>query len=147
VLRSLREDSWLKEKVADFGFSRLGILDGSHISTIPQGTPGYLDPEYHQNFHLSDKSDVYNFGVVLVESITTMKLVDFLVIKKKLILLLLPCQRLEATALMKLLIQVHKQPLIWGLVQRVVEVAFRCLSFDKDARPTMIEVAEELLLR
>jgi hypothetical protein len=62
-------------------------------------------------------------------------------------LLLLPCQRLEATSLMKLLIQVHKQPLIRGLVQIVAEVAFRCLSCDKDARPTMIEVAEELLLR
>jgi hypothetical protein len=48
---------------------------------------------------------------------------------------------------MKLLIQVHKQLLIRALVQRVAEVAFRCLSFDKDARPTMIEVAEELLLR
>ena len=42
-------------KVADFGLSRLGIMESSHISTAPQGTPGYLDPEYHQNFHLSDK--------------------------------------------------------------------------------------------
>jgi hypothetical protein len=82
VLRSLREDSWLKEKAADFGLSRLGLLDGSHISTIPQGTLEYLDPEYHHNFHLSDKSDVYNFCVVLVESITAMKLVDFLVMKR-----------------------------------------------------------------
>jgi len=31
-------------------------------------------------------------------------------------------------------------------VQRVAELAFRCLSYDKDARPTMIEVAHELSL-
>jgi serine/threonine protein kinase len=65
------------QKLSYFRLSRLGLLDGSHISTIPQGTPGYLDPEYHQNFHLSNKSDVYNFSVVLVESITAMKPVDF----------------------------------------------------------------------
>ena len=85
--------------------------------------------------------------MALVESIIAMKLVDFLVIKNNFILLLLPCQILEATVLMKLLIQVHKQPLIRGLVQRVAEVACRCLSFDKDDIPTMIEVVEDLILR
>ncbi|KAH7689710.1 Non-specific serine/threonine protein kinase protein [Dioscorea alata] len=64
-------------KVADFGLSRVGITGFSHISTAPQGTPGYLDPQYHQSFHLSDKSDVYSFGVVLVEIITGLKVVDF----------------------------------------------------------------------
>uniref|UniRef100_A0A2C9VYB9 Protein kinase domain-containing protein n=1 Tax=Manihot esculenta TaxID=3983 RepID=A0A2C9VYB9_MANES len=66
-----------RSKVADFGLSRLGMAEISHISTAPQGTPGYLDPQYHQNFHLSDKSDVYSFGVVLVEIITALKVVDF----------------------------------------------------------------------
>lgn len=71
-------DHNFKSKVADFGLSRLGITDHvSHISTAPQGTPGYVDPSYEQNFHLSDKSDVYSFGVVLVEIITAMKVVDF----------------------------------------------------------------------
>ena len=64
-------------KVADFGLSRLGMTESSHISTAPQGTPGYLDPQYHQCFHLSDKSDVYSFGVVLAEIITGLKVVDF----------------------------------------------------------------------
>ncbi|KAK8495019.1 hypothetical protein V6N12_073642 [Hibiscus sabdariffa] len=66
-----------RSKVADFGLSRLGMTESSHISTAPQGTPGYLDPQYHQYFHLSDKSDVYSFGVVLVEIITALKVVDF----------------------------------------------------------------------
>ncbi|KAJ6928354.1 wall-associated receptor kinase [Populus alba x Populus x berolinensis] len=66
-----------RSKVADFGLSRLGMEESSHISTAPQGTPGYLDPQYHQYFHLSDKSDVYSFGVVLVEIITAQKVVDF----------------------------------------------------------------------
>lgn len=136
-------------KVADFGLSRLGLLDGSHISTIPQGTPGYLDPEYHQNFHLSDKSDVYSFGVVLIELITAMKPVDFSRDKKEVNLASLAVSKIGSNCLDEIIdpfLQVQKQPLLRELVQRVAEVAFRCLSFDKDARPTMIEVAEELLL-
>lgn len=65
-------DHEYNSKVADFGLSRMGMtsVDSSHISTAPQGTPGYVDPQYHQNFHLSDKSDVYSFGVVLLELLT-----------------------------------------------------------------------------
>jgi serine/threonine protein kinase len=70
-------DSDFNAKVADFGLSRLFLTEASHISTAPQGTPGYLDPQYHENFHLTDKSDVYSFGVVLVEIITALKVVDF----------------------------------------------------------------------
>ncbi|KAI6686155.1 hypothetical protein NL676_032068 [Syzygium grande] len=47
-------------KVADFGLSRLFPDDVSHISLTPQGTPGYVDPEYHRCYHLTEKSGVYS---------------------------------------------------------------------------------------
>ncbi|KAJ7532363.1 hypothetical protein O6H91_13G000600 [Diphasiastrum complanatum] len=134
-------------KVADFGISKLVVTEGSHISTVPQGTPGYLDPEYHQNFHLSDKSDVYSFGVVLVEIITAMKVVDFSRDCREINLAALALAKITNGNLEEIIdpfLEANKNPLTLAMVQRVAELAFTCLSYDKDARPTMAQVAEEL---
>ncbi|CAH8360816.1 unnamed protein product [Eruca vesicaria subsp. sativa] len=134
-------------KVADFGLSRLGMTETSHISTAPQGTPGYLDPQYHQCFHLSDKSDVYSFGVVLAEIITGLKAVDFTRPHAQINLAAFAVDKIGSGCLDEIIdpiLDVDVDAWTLSSIHTVAELAFRCLAFHSDMRPTMTEVADEL---
>ncbi|KAL4335411.1 hypothetical protein GQ457_07G017140 [Hibiscus cannabinus] len=63
-------DLRFRAKIADFGLARSLDEDRSHISTAIAGTLGYMAPEYLANGQLTDKADVYSFGVLLLEIIT-----------------------------------------------------------------------------
>ncbi|XP_077210089.1 proline-rich receptor-like protein kinase PERK15 [Tasmannia lanceolata] len=62
--------------VADFGLAKLTSDNDTHVSTRVMGTFGYLAPEYASSGKLTDKSDVFSFGVMLLELITGRRPVD-----------------------------------------------------------------------
>ncbi|XP_023645934.1 probable LRR receptor-like serine/threonine-protein kinase At1g56140 isoform X2 [Capsella rubella] len=69
-------DSNLLPKVSDFGLARLYDDKQTHISTKVAGTIGYLAPEYAMRGHLTEKTDVYAFGVVALELTSGRKISD-----------------------------------------------------------------------
>jgi serine/threonine protein kinase len=65
-------------KVADFGLAHAapsGAIKFEPINTDIRGTPGYMDPEYVTTQELTEKSDIYSYGVLLLELITARRAV------------------------------------------------------------------------
>ncbi|XVF83211.1 hypothetical protein PTKIN_Ptkin16aG0115900 [Pterospermum kingtungense] len=134
-------------KVADFGLSRLFPIDVTHISTAPQGTPGYVDPEYHQCYKLTEKSDVYSFGVVLVELISAKQAVDMTRKRHDINLANMAVNRIQNHELHELVdpsLGFENDHGVKGMVTAIAELAFRCLQQERDMRPSMEEVLEIL---
>lgn len=70
-------DNDFNVKLSDFGLAKLGpVGDNTHVSTRVMGTYGYCAPEYAMSGKLTLKSDIYSFGVVMLELITGRKAID-----------------------------------------------------------------------
>ncbi|KAK9056896.1 hypothetical protein SSX86_024260 [Deinandra increscens subsp. villosa] len=65
-------DKNLNAKISDFGLAKLDEEDNTHINTRIAGTYGYMAPEYALRGYLTDKADVYSYGVVLLEIVSGM---------------------------------------------------------------------------
>eukprot|EP00257_Ricinus_communis_P026710 XP_025014124.1 putative cysteine-rich receptor-like protein kinase 43 isoform X1 [Ricinus communis] len=59
-----------KAKISDFGLARFYSCDHSLINTAIAGTLGYMAPEYIAKGRLTEKVDVYSFGVLVIEIVT-----------------------------------------------------------------------------
>ncbi|KAM7276819.1 hypothetical protein ACFE04_018685 [Oxalis oulophora] len=138
-------DHSMNARVADFGFSKYAPQDGdSGASLEVRGTAGYLDPEYYSTQHLSAKSDVFSFGVVLLE-ITSGR--EPLNIKR-------PRSEWSLVEWVKANIRESKieeivDPNIKGgyhaeAMWRVVEVALACVEPFSAYRPYMVDIVREL---
>ncbi|KAF5473745.1 hypothetical protein F2P56_005707 [Juglans regia] len=141
-------DDNFNAKVADFGLSRLADPGLSHVSTCAQGTLGYLDPEYYRNYQLTDKSDVYSYGVVLLELLTSQKAIDFSRDQDDVNLATYVGRRANTGASMEVVDQrlLGKEPTGDTLtsIKLFLELALSCLREKKGDRPGMKDVVQEL---
>ncbi|XP_047325422.1 LRR receptor-like serine/threonine-protein kinase FEI 1 [Impatiens glandulifera] len=75
-------DQNMEARVSDFGLAKLLEDEESHITTIVAGTFGYLAPEYMQSGRATEKTDVYSFGVLMLEVVSRKRPTDATFIEK-----------------------------------------------------------------
>ncbi|KAL5708244.1 hypothetical protein ACHQM5_019062 [Ranunculus cassubicifolius] len=130
--------------VADFGVSRLNHLDQTAISTLVKGTLGYLDPEYMLTSQLTEKSDVFSFGVVLAELITGKKSISFERAQGERNLAIYFTASMNEERLLHIVEEGMVNEGNIKQVQEAAALAQRCLSFKGEERPSMRVAASEL---
>lgn len=133
-------------KVSDFGLAKQAPEGRTnYLSTRVMGTFGYVAPEYAMTGHLLVKSDVYSYGVVLLELLTGRRPVDMSQPsgQENLVTWARPIlrdqDRLEELADPRLGVQYPKDDFV-----RVCTIAAACVSPEANQRPTMGEVVQSL---
>lgn len=126
----------LVAKVSDFGCSTID----ENTQAVPKGTPGYIDPDYLLEYQLTAKNDVYSFGVILVELLTSKKPLS----KERKSLTSMFQEAMADGTVHELLDSDIVDEVCMRVIHRAAVLASQCLVVPGTTRPTMALVAEEL---
>jgi len=135
-------DDSLTAKVSDFGTSRYIPIDQTGVTTEVQGTKGYLDPLYHYTGRLTDKSDVFSFGVLLIELLTRKK--PFVYQSEHGDNLISHFRKLLAIGNLVGIVDAQVMEEEDGEILEVSSIAAMCTKLRGEDRPTMREVETTL---
>ncbi|KAH7351832.1 hypothetical protein KP509_19G016500 [Ceratopteris richardii] len=137
-------DSNWNPKVADFGLAKLLGTGNSHVTTRVMGTFGYVAPEYALTGMLTEKSDVYSYGVLLMEIVTGRIPVDFN----------RPAGEVNLVDWLKAMVSNHHSEDVVDprievkpslrVLKRTLLVALKCVDSDAHKRPKMGHVVHML---
>ncbi|XP_052150293.1 proline-rich receptor-like protein kinase PERK12 [Oryza glaberrima] len=141
-------DDAFEAKVADFGLAKFTNDSVTHVSTRVMGTFGYLAPEYASSGKLTDRSDVFSFGVVLLELITGRKPVDSSqpLGEESLVEWARPLlvDALETDDFRELADPALERRYSKSEMRRMVEAAAACIRYSVTKRPRMVQVWRSL---
>lgn len=132
-------DNYMVKLLLGPGYS----LDDDFLST-PTTDVGYLDSEYYETNTLTEKMNVYSFGVVLAELLTSRSAFNFDRPESEILLANVFARAVEGGTLHQILDDEILKEGNKEMVKKVVDLAFRCLRDRRADRPCMTQVAMEL---
>ncbi|XP_022981273.1 probable leucine-rich repeat receptor-like serine/threonine-protein kinase At3g14840 isoform X2 [Cucurbita maxima] len=137
-------DKNLNPKISDFGLAKLDEEENTHISTRIAGTFGYMAPEYAMRGYLTDKADVYSFGIVVLEILSGRSNTIFRT-KDDCFYLLDHANTLkERDRLLELVDPRLGLEYNQREAMTIIDIAFRCTNNTAAVRPTMSSVVSML---
>ncbi|XP_021814908.1 probable leucine-rich repeat receptor-like serine/threonine-protein kinase At3g14840 [Prunus avium] len=137
-------DKNLTPKISDFGLAKLDEEDKTHISTRIAGTYGYMAPEYAMRGYLTDKADVYSFGILVLEIASGRNNTSYRSKEESLYLLDWAHLLKEQGNLMDLVDPRLGSDFNKEEMMRTINVALLCCNATSTIRPTMSSVVSML---
>ncbi|XP_057828701.1 G-type lectin S-receptor-like serine/threonine-protein kinase SD2-5 [Cryptomeria japonica] len=134
-------DENFNAKVSDFGLAKLTNREQSEVITMLRGTPGYMAPEL-LSMHISEKADIFSFGVVLVEIVSGKRSRQlgghrlFSVLQSK-------AEEGKLTDLLDSSLK-YEADVVKEEAERVLRVGMLCIQDDYMSRPAMSIVVKVL---
>lgn len=132
--------------VGDFGLAKLVDIRKTNVTTQVRGTMGHIAPEYLSTGKSSERTDVFGYGIMLLELVTGQRAIDFSRLEEEDDVLLLDHvkklereKRLEAIVDRNLNKNYNMQE-----VEMMIKVALLCTQATSEDRPLMSEVVRML---
>ncbi|XP_008456685.2 G-type lectin S-receptor-like serine/threonine-protein kinase At1g34300 [Cucumis melo] len=138
-------DEYLNAKVSDFGLAKLINMKDHRYRTLTsvRGTRGYLAPEWLANLPLTSKSDVFSYGMVLLEIVSGRRNFDVSEETNHKRFSLWAYEEFEKGNLIEIVDKrLVDQEIDMDQVSRVVQVSFWCIQEQPSQRPTMGKVVQ-----
>jgi hypothetical protein len=137
-------DGQFLAKVSDFGLAKLMNREQSHVFTTLRGTRGYLAPEWITNYAISEKSDVYSYGMLLLEIIGGRKNFIATESSEKSHFPSYAFKMMEEGKLKEILDSKLRLDNDDDRVSTSIKVALWCIQEDMNLRPSMTKVVHML---
>ncbi|TYI20735.1 hypothetical protein ES332_A07G258500v1 [Gossypium tomentosum] len=136
-------DENLNPKIADFGLVRCLAPDKSHLSTGVAGTLGYMAPEYLIRGQLTEKADVYSFGILVLEIVCGKRNATFSKDSSSLLQAVWTLYRSNRLA-EAVDPCIRDEILAKGAPDYVLQIGLLCTQASVSLRPSMVEVVQML---
>ncbi|KAL4574602.1 hypothetical protein LXL04_021436 [Taraxacum kok-saghyz] len=138
-------DDYCEAVVGDFGLAKLLDHHDSHVTTAVRGTVGHIAPEYLSTGQSSEKTDVFGFGILLLELITGERALEFGKSANQKGAMLDWVKKIHHENKLDLLVDKDLRSEYDRIeLEEMVQVALLCTQYQPSQRPRMSEVARML---
>ncbi|CAI0458712.1 unnamed protein product [Linum tenue] len=138
-------DDYCEAVVGDFGLAKLLDHQDSHVTTAVRGTVGHIAPEYLSTGQSSEKTDVFGFGILLLELISGLRALEFGKSSNQKGAMLDWVKKIHQEKKLELIVDKDLKTNYDRIeLEEMVQVALLCTQYLPSHRPKMSEVVRML---
>ncbi|KQJ94417.1 LRR receptor kinase SERK2 isoform X2 [Brachypodium distachyon] len=133
-------DEYFEPVVGDFGLAKLVDVQKTSVTTQVRGTMGHIAPEYLSTGKSSERTDVFGYGVMLLELVTGQRAIDFSRMEEE-----EEVKKLQREGQLRSIVDHNLgQDYDKEEVEMVIQIALLCTQASPEDRPSMSEVVRML---